>query len=79
MTISTISDAYDRISTADPSSPLALFRPKKSDCVDVMFANTVYTQQRIQAADINYLGTYHRDSMPAAREVLTVYAEGAAA
>lgn len=79
MTISTISDAYDRISTADPSSPLALFRAKRVDFVDVMFANTVYTQQRIQVGDINHLGTFHRDNMPAAREVLAAYAESAAA
>lgn len=78
MTISTIPDAYDRIAKTDPSSPLAVFRSDRYNRVDAMFAGTVLTQRRIEQGDIDYLGTFHRDSLQEAREKLAAYAEAAA-
>lgn len=75
MTISTIPDAYDRISMTDAISPLAVFRSSSYRSVDAMFANTVLTQRRIEQGDINYLGTFHRDNIHEAREKLAAYAE----
>lgn len=77
MTVSTIPNAYDRIAITDASSPLAVFRTKRADMVDAMFANTLETQKRIRACDIDYLGTFHRDNLPEAREKLAAYAESA--
>ncbi|WP_444941228.1 hypothetical protein ACJJI3_01410 [Microbulbifer sp. ZKSA004] len=75
MTVATIPEALQRISTTEPCSPLAVFRTKRDDQVDVMFANTIRTQQRIEWGDINYLGSFHKESLSEARQRLQEYSE----
>jgi len=77
MTVATISEALNRISMTCPSSPLAVFRTKRPECVDAMFANTVLTQMQIRNGHIDYLGTFHRENLPEAREKLLEYADSA--
>ncbi|GAA5445815.1 hypothetical protein Misp06_04020 [Microbulbifer sp. NBRC 101763] len=71
----TIPEAIERISTTNPSSPLAVFRTKYARLVEVVFANTVVTQFWINQGHINYLGTYHRDNLHAAERRFQDYYE----
>ncbi|MFD1216391.1 hypothetical protein [Microbulbifer celer] len=78
MTVTNLSTALERIEKTDPSSPLACFRARVPGSVNTMFAGTVLTQRRIEQGDINYLGTFHRDNLPEAREKLREYVSEAA-
>ncbi|GAB2875831.1 hypothetical protein GCM10027180_02650 [Microbulbifer echini] len=75
MCIVTIPEAINRISTTNPSSPLAVFRTKYAHLVEVVFANTVITQFWINQGHINYLGTFHRDNRHAAERRFEDYFE----
>ncbi|WP_444902140.1 hypothetical protein ACJJIG_04050 [Microbulbifer sp. SSSA007] len=71
----TIPEAIERISTTNPSSPLAVFSTKSAHLVEVVFANTVVTQFWINQGHINYLGTYHRDNLHTAERGFQDYYE----
>jgi len=58
MSLMSVETAIDRIKITDPASPLAVF--SVGDRLEVSFAKTVKTQERIRTGDLNYLGTFSR-------------------
>jgi len=48
----------DRIKSATPSSPIAVFRGKVRGEVNAVFAATVRTRQLIEAGDPDLIGVY---------------------
>jgi pyridoxal biosynthesis lyase PdxS len=47
----------DRLESATPDSPIAIFRTDQSGIYDVIFASTVTAQKRIRS-DWRYVGTF---------------------
>ena len=61
MSISTTTVVRERIKSATPESPLALFK-KGHGFFDCVFASTVETRRRISAGDLFFVGTLHCDT-----------------
>jgi hypothetical protein len=60
-----------RIEKADIDSPMAVFKTDKTGFVDAVFANTVFTQQRIASNDPDLIGVFGSDSnMDDARQLI---------
>ncbi|WP_444893615.1 hypothetical protein ACJJIE_03780 [Microbulbifer sp. TRSA001] len=75
MSVITISEAAKRISQTDPGSPLAVFQTEHPRRVNVVFANTVWTQKCIARGTWDFLGVFHRENLPEALKTLDEYAE----
>ena len=62
MTISTVSVIMGRIKSAEPESPIAVFRVRKKRgyVLDSVFANTVSARWRISQQPRSVVGVYHR-------------------
>jgi hypothetical protein len=62
----------NRILTATPESPIAVFRWDKEGLLDAVFACTVATQQRISANDPLLVGVYDKtDNVRTVKRALT--------
>ncbi|USD22135.1 hypothetical protein MJO52_03090 [Microbulbifer variabilis] len=75
MTVVTLTEAQERIMTTVASRPLAVFRTDNPRQVDLVFAHTVVTQNKIREVHEDYLGTFHRDNLHVARKVFRENAE----
>ncbi|QFT55598.1 hypothetical protein [Microbulbifer sp. THAF38] len=75
MSVITISKAIERISQADPSSPLAVFQTEHPRRVNVVFANTIWTQKCIARGTWDFLGVFHRENLAEAQQKLDEYVE----
>ncbi|MCO1336831.1 hypothetical protein MO867_21110 [Microbulbifer sp. OS29] len=73
MTVVTLIEAKERIMTTAASRPLAVFRTENPRQVDLVFAHTVVTQNKIRRVHEDYLGTFHRDNLHVARKVFQEY------
>ncbi|GAB2879182.1 hypothetical protein ACCI51_06245 [Microbulbifer echini] len=73
MTVVTLIEATERIMTTAASRPLAAFRTDNPRQVDLVFAHTVVTQNKIREVHEDYLGTFHRDNLHVARKVFQEY------
>ncbi|WP_299589397.1 hypothetical protein [uncultured Microbulbifer sp.] len=73
MTVVTLIEAKERIMTTAASRPLAAFRTSDPRLVDLVFAQTVVTQNKIRRVHEDYLGTFHRDNLYVARKVFQEY------
>jgi len=69
MTVVTLTEAKELILTTAASRPLAAFRTDNPRQVDLVFAHTVVTQNKIRRVHEDYLGTFHRDNLHVARKV----------
>lgn len=64
-----LDNAMNRIMAS--TTPLAVFNSTKPDCVDVVFADTLVSQQMIKSNDPRLVGIYSRESdVKAVRSVL---------
>lgn len=54
-----LGSALHRIESTSKMSPLAVFKVSGNE-LNVVFANTVLTQRRIEANDISLIGVYHK-------------------
>lgn len=59
MSVCTFGQAVERVKAATPGSPVAVFDVRVANKVNVVFANTVATQQRIRAGDVTLVGVFH--------------------
>jgi len=58
MSFMEVKHVIERIKTATPSSPIAVFRGGGKNQVNAVFADTVYTQQMIANHDPTLIGVY---------------------
>lgn len=58
MSLCTLKTTMARIKSAVPSSAIAVFRCNDAEKLDVVFAATVLTQDKIKAGDPNLIGVY---------------------
>ncbi|AWF80083.1 hypothetical protein BTJ40_04200 [Microbulbifer sp. A4B17] len=69
MTVVTLTETKGRIMTTAASKPLSVFRTGNPGQVDLVFAHTVVTQNKIRQVHEDYLETFHRDNLHVARKV----------
>jgi len=62
MSVGSVSTIIGRIKIASVLSPIAVFRKKSilGNNLDAVFADTVKTQEKIEAGNINYIGTFDK-------------------
>ena len=60
MTHQSAATTIDRINTATPNSPIAVFSTSKSTIFDTMFANTALTLRRIKKGDDTLIGVFYK-------------------
>ena len=72
-----IPEAVDRIRKAD--EPMAVFRSRQPECLNVVFARTARTCALINRRSPDYVGTFHSSDDPkVVRRALEHYVQGGA-